>query len=550
MPFFVGRYRCEEYLGGGMADVYRARDTELPRDVAIKILKPGSERDEEVRQGFIDEVQLASQCSHENIVTTHDKGEFDGAPFIVMEFLRGEHLGTLIKNQALGDLRRTLRTALQIARAMEYVHGQNIVHRDLKPQNLHVEPSGRVKLVDFGIAKSVEWNKTQAGMTKGTAFYMAPEQVLGQPVSFRTDVWAFGVVFYEVLTGGQRPFQGTSFEELWASIVNANPDYQPLVNSGAPEVVQNMIRRCLEKKPERRYPGFAPICQELEATLEAVPGATLVTARSPLVKVKKAWHDSGKPLRFGAIAAAAVCSCLLIFYTWTSSGKTKELKFPTGDMVLVPGGPALLGPNKRTVEVGSFYIDKTEVSNHAYTEFLRETGYQRPKNFQEDKPDYPVVKVSFYDAREFAEWAGKRLPTDIEWEKAARGVKGQLFPWGNKEDERLANVSDNPGLKQHAILPVSSFPNGKSPFGALNMCGNVWEWVNAYSKLEPDEVSAIQAHLALVPPLTRQDHFYKIKGGAYTYKLSADLISDFASMPAKVGFPDIGFRCAKTVNDQ
>ncbi len=183
-PFFVGRYRCEEYLGGGMADVYRARDTELPRDVAIKILKPGKEQDEEIRQSFIDEVQLASRCSHENIVMTYDKGEFDGAPFIVMEFLRGNHLGALIKTNSQGDLRRILKTALQIARALEYVHEQNIVHRDLKPQNLHVDRSGRVKLVDFGIAKSVEWNKTQAGLVKGTAYYMAPEQVLGHPVSF------------------------------------------------------------------------------------------------------------------------------------------------------------------------------------------------------------------------------------------------------------------------------------------------------------------------------------------------------------------------------
>ena len=135
-----------------MADVYRARDTELPRDVAIKILKPASQHDPDVRAAFWDEVQLASRCSHENIVMTYDKGEFEGSPYIVMEFLRGENLDTLIRDGKQGDLRRILRTALQIARALAYVHSQNIVHRDLKPQNLHVDSNWRVKLVDFGIA--------------------------------------------------------------------------------------------------------------------------------------------------------------------------------------------------------------------------------------------------------------------------------------------------------------------------------------------------------------------------------------------------------------
>src|ERR1700685_798228 len=174
LPFFIGRYRCEQYLGGGMAGVYQARDTELPRDVAIKILKPSNQDEEDVRTAFLDEMQLATQCCDENIVVIYDKGEFEGCPFIVMEFLRGNNLADLIKTSALGGLKNILRIALQLANAMECVHGQNIVHRDLKPQNLTVEPSGRVKLVDFGIAKSIGWNKTQAGFVKGTAYYMAP----------------------------------------------------------------------------------------------------------------------------------------------------------------------------------------------------------------------------------------------------------------------------------------------------------------------------------------------------------------------------------------
>ena len=252
-----------------MADVYRARDTELPRDVAIKILKPSNERDPEVRACFLDEVQLASRCSHENIVMTYDKGEFEGSPFIVMEFLRGENLEKVIRNHEVGNLKRILRMSLQMARALEYVHSQNIVHRDLKPQNLHVDQNGRLKLVDFGIAKSVDWNRTQVGMVKGTAYYMAPEQILGDPVTFRTDIWAFGVVLYELLSDGRRPFQGTSLDSLWAAIINTAPDFAPLAQRAVPASVQQVVRRCLEKDPECRFQDFAEVAATIEAILDS-----------------------------------------------------------------------------------------------------------------------------------------------------------------------------------------------------------------------------------------------------------------------------------------
>ena len=251
-----------------MADVYRARDSELPRDVAIKILKRGRETDGEVRESFLDEAQLASRCSHENIVSTYDKGEFEGSPFIVMEFLRGQSLDKSIQSGEVGNIKQILRVAQQIAAALEYVHSQGIIHRDLKPQNLNVDPNGRVKLVDFGIAKAVDWNKTQVGWTKGTAFYMAPEQVRGEQVTFRTDVWAFGVVLYEMICGGRRPFVGANLDTLWAAIVNATPDYKVMAVCGAPESLQLLVKRCLEKKPENRFEGFASIRKALETILE------------------------------------------------------------------------------------------------------------------------------------------------------------------------------------------------------------------------------------------------------------------------------------------
>jgi serine/threonine protein kinase/formylglycine-generating enzyme required for sulfatase activity len=568
VPFHAGRYRCEAYLGGGMADVYRARDTELPRDVAIKILKPSNQDDPEVRECFLDEVQLASRCSHENIVSTYDKGEFEGSPFIVMEFLRGERLDKLIHNGGQGDFKHIVNIALQIARAMEYVHLQGIVHRDLKPQNLHVDEHSRVKLVDFGIAKSVEWNKTQAGLVKGTAYYMAPEQILGNPVTFRTDIWAFGVVLYEMLCAGRRPFQGSTLDTLWAAIANGTPDYQLLTDAGVPASLQQIVKRCLEKQPEVRFQSFSEVCEALRnfaspartepaSVVAPVPsgknrvgvwlGAALLGVagiafwlfnRTPASKpLSKPGTDTG-----GAVAVGTV--------TPSAPPPPRALTLDTGDMVLVDAGSALLGADAKPVDVNVFYLDSTEVTNGSYLKFCQQTNYVAPPNAQKDPADYPVVNVSFYDAEAYAHWAKKRLPTAAEWEKAARGAKGQQFPWGNEWREDAANIPrDKDARKTAGLSPANSFSSGASPYGALNLVGNAWEWVNAPAALDDHQFEMLQKLWKVYsPPLSRTEAFYQVRGGSFHYLPfgpKSDLVVDSLTMPARAREPDIGFRCAK-----
>jgi serine/threonine protein kinase len=547
VPFYVGRYLCNEYLGGGMADVYRARDTEMARDVAIKILKLSSQHDPEVRASFLDEAQLASRCSHENIVSTYDRGEFEGSSYIVMELLRGENLDKVIQDGRQGDLKSILRISLQIARAMEFVHAQNIVHRDLKPQNLHIERHGRVRLVDFGIAKSVEWNKTQVGLVKGTAFYMAPEQVMGIPATFQTDVWAFGVVFYELLCKGVRPFRGNTLTTLWASISNTQPDYQLLTNCGATEPAQKIVKRCLQKKLENRYAGFEPIIQELEVILDSMTAsAAPVSSHSRRLYLNEYLN---KWSLLGVLGATLLCVVLFVAHLSSDKRPTrlaKELILPGGDMVLVDGGVTLLGPSRQKSEIPAFYIDKTEVSNAEYARFAKEKSWRLPNDFRLAKPESPVVNITFYDAQAYAKWAGKRLPTDIEWEKAARGAKGQLFPWGNDRKPQLANLADNPTLTKHELMPVNAFPAGASPYGALNMCGNVWEWVDADQKPTADFLRGMQQ--TVDPKLNEEDAFYVIRGGYFNMPLTPNLITDSGCFPAGHGSPVIGFRCAKTPN--
>jgi serine/threonine-protein kinase len=566
VPFYTGRYRCEEYLGGGMADVYRARDTELPRDVAIKILKLSNQDDPEVRACFLDEVQLASRCSHENIVSTYDKGEFEGSPFIVMEFLRGERLDKLIHSGQQGDVKHILEIALQIARAMEYVHFQSIVHRDLKPQNLHVDQNGRVKLVDFGIAKSVEWNKTQAGLVKGTAYYMAPEQIMGNPVTFRTDIWAFGVVLFEMLSGGKRPFQGSTLDTLWASIVNGTPDYQLLTNAGVPETIQQIVKRCLEKQAENRFESFSEISQTLKHFVS--PQALEQTA--PVTPARKG--KSRMALWLGAAPLFVVLAGIGIWLLTRAPASQPETKpaitaqavpakppdislpisrsLETGDMVLVAAGPALLGADDKSVDVNAFYIDKTEVTNASYLQFCQQTGCTPPPTAQKDPADDPVVNVSFDDAEKYAQWAKKRLPTAIEWEKAARGVHGQKFPWGDEWRDDAANIPlDKAAQKAAHLAPVSSFASVASPFGAVNMIGNVWEWVNAPAPLDEKEFKILKKFSKVYsPPLSRDERYYQVRGGSFHYLAmgpKADLVVDALTLPARAREPDVGFRCAQ-----
>src|ERR1051326_4024405 len=176
LPARISKYELLEFLGGGMSHVFRATDTVLGRTVAIKILTPAGVADPDTKARFLHEARTASSISHENILAVYDFGEEAGAPYMVMEFLRGRTLRAAIQEHRLPDLAMKLRIALQVARALDYVHQHQIIHRDVKPENINIDDSGRAKLMDFGIAKAVDLSLTQPGYVLGTPYYMAPEQ--------------------------------------------------------------------------------------------------------------------------------------------------------------------------------------------------------------------------------------------------------------------------------------------------------------------------------------------------------------------------------------
>ncbi len=253
-----------------MAHVYRAKDPVLGRRVAVKILTEAAMGDPEAKARFLQEARLASNIRHENIIRIYDFGEDQGRAFMVMEFVEGETLRDAMKHGHLGDASNRLRLALQAARALEHIHSRKITHRDVKPENLHIDTTGKVRLMDFGIAKAEGVNLTRAGSAVGTPFYMSPEQVLGRQPTAQADIYAFGVLFYEVLTG-VKAVTAQSLEQIFHQILYDAPALAPLEAAGVEPAVRDLITRCTAKQLIQRPANMTAVREELERVLERAP---------------------------------------------------------------------------------------------------------------------------------------------------------------------------------------------------------------------------------------------------------------------------------------
>jgi len=559
LPARIAKYELEEFLGGGMSHVYRARDTLIGRTVAVKILTQEGCLDDETRTRFLQEARMAASLEHENVISIYDFGEDDQKrPFLVMEFLRGEDLRQAIKREHTGDLQSRLRIALQIARALRHIHTQKIIHRDIKPENIHVTPAGVVKLMDFGIAKTEDVSMTRTGYVMGTPYYMAPEQVFGQNIDEGVDIYAFGMLFYELLSGS-KPFTSDTVERIFFCILNTPLDLEPLRVAGIPPEVCDLVAHCTAKERAKRPSDFGAVVNTLEGLLgvqetrAARPGA--MPAASP-DEVERT--PARKGLMIAGIAALLLATAGIAFVMVTRRGTEPKPQQPassptarlasmtmslTGEMVLIPAGDFLFGKDKQPVTLPAFYIDQTEVRNADYQSFCQATGRQLPAEFPAAQPDLPVVNITISDGRDYAKWAGKRLPTNQEWEKAARGVDGRPFPWGKDKDPGHANVLDNGQLKRHELMPVYSFDTGASPFHALQMVGNVWEFVDGAVTPLPEAVARSERNLKTsIPP---GEQWFQIRGESYKEPLAGEVLYDAVTVPERWKYPTAGFRCVK-----
>jgi serine/threonine-protein kinase len=553
-----------------MSEVYRARDTVIGRTVAVKILTEAGCADADAKARFLQEARLAGNIQHDNVLSIYDFGEDERQrPYMVMEFLRGVDLRRAIRDGSLGPLQARLRIALQVARALGYIHTLDIVHRDIKPENIHLTASGVVKLMDFGIAKTQGLSMTRTGYVMGTPYYMAPEQVLGKNIGPSVDIYAFGVLFFELLTGA-RPVTGDTVERIFYSILNEPLDLAPL-RGNVPEEICELIACCTAKDAAQRPPNFEAVAAEIERILIGIEAPARIAtpepqpAPAPLLPSPARGKPMAKTwmavlLGIALLAAIGVLVKLLLTPRHptpptqppaAAATFPRTLSAPAGDMVLVPEGEFLFGKDKTPTKLPAFYIDKTEVTNAAYEKFCKETGHALPAEFPADKPDYPVVEVTIADARDFATWAQKRLPSARQWEKAARGAHGWLFPWGNDRNPALANVLDNDSLAKHEIMRVDSFQQGESPYGALNMVGNAWELVDQTVVPEPANVNYFAKHLN--PSPAPQELWYEIRGESFEDQLARRTARAFeyggvwedSAVPARWKDGKIGFRCVK-----
>ncbi len=563
-----GRYQILERLGeGGMATVYKAYDSRLDREVAIKVIRrdafPADQIDMLLKR-FERESKSLAKLSHPNIVGVLDYGEHEGSPYLVMEYLSG---GTL--KDKLGKplpWREAIQLILPIAHALEYVHDHNIINRDVKPSNVLMTEKGQPMLTDFGLVKIFgdeakdSTNLTSSGSGLGTPDYMAPEQWTGEPTS-QSDLYSLGVVLYEMITG-YRPYIA---ETPAGVLLKQATEHLPLPKRYIPDLPQNIeavLLKVLAKQPKDRYPNMHTFIEELQNLLAGKEVLATLTKtetlreqmtgkipRQPTTPSSQTGQSKRMiPLlagigvlcliaafggylfvsKSGIFTAPAPTTTVLPSATITDIPPTKqaeatitptEVVLPTATtypaeikdqknvtMVYIPQGEFTMGTDA-TGDVGSrpahpvsldgFYIDKYEVANAAYDACVYAVECRRPIQVgsatrqtyfnNEVFANHPVLYVDWKMATAYCEWRGARLPTEAEWEKAARGMEDErIYPWGDTElDCSFANFHGCTG----DTTPVNQYETGQSVYGVYGMSGNVWEWTSTLSDLYPYDAS-------------------------------------------------------------
>jgi tetratricopeptide (TPR) repeat protein/tRNA A-37 threonylcarbamoyl transferase component Bud32 len=331
----LSHYRILEKIGeGGMGVVYRAEDTRLKRDVAVKVLRAGTLTDPAARKRFRKEALALSRLNHPNIAMVFDFDTEDDVDFLVMEYIGGKSLDEMLEDGPLPE-REIGRLGKQLAEGLAAAHGQGLVHRDLKPANLRITPDGRLKILDFGVAKAVRASSdtatthTQTRGFVGTLPYMAPEQLQGEPVDARTDIYAGGVVLYEMATG-RRPFAGVRGDELLAAILRTVPRPPSEVQRRLDPAMEAVILKALDKDPSRRYQSV----RELEVDLERA------TAPVPLVSASRPWVVTIRGRLQARILGGVVVVLLLgvaavLAFLFSGIGSHPALSFAPRDWILI-----------------------------------------------------------------------------------------------------------------------------------------------------------------------------------------------------------------------
>jgi formylglycine-generating enzyme required for sulfatase activity len=513
-----GVYTVEALVGsGGMGSVYRAYDSARARTVALKVIHPSLAIDAEIRRRFAREARLMRSFNHPNVVAVFDFIQDAGFLAIVMEHIEGPTLGQEIARWGKRMPYAEIRTVMDaILLAIQEAHDHGVIHRDLKPDNVLLRVDQQrlsPKVVDFGVAKILEGTTyTVTGAMLGTCKYMAPEQI-ERPglLSYPADIYSLGVLLFELVTG-RCPFEYDSHFALMMAHARETPVSPASLRSDVPVPLAQLILDALAKTADKRPRSCAEFRQRLQAALPE--------------------HDK---------QAAEF-----------SSAQRVQRDTDGSELMLVPAGFFQMGQERRAVYLDGFYIDRFAVTNRQYAAFLDVTGHRpshadfvahwRDGRVPAGLEQHPVVHVSWFDARAYAQWAGKSLPTEAQWEKAARGSDGRKYPWGKSTpDDARANF----GSWHRGTVPVGSCPAGASPYGVEDLAGNVWEWCEDVDSQEfyangPSHNPCNHVAIGARPRRV-------VRGGSFMYDAHSVRTFSRSSFEPDTGAQGIGFRCVRHV---
>lgn len=530
----LDRYRIDDLLGaGGMGAVYYAWDTRLNRGVALKenVLATAASNEQ-----FAREAQTLARLRHNHLPAVHDYFILPtGAQYLVMEYIEGYDLAQVVKRYGPLPEARVLVWTEQICSALIYLHSQQppIIHRDIKPQNLKVTPQGEIFLVDLGLAKVGDAQaKTVTGAQGGTPGYSPVEQYGMGGTDPRSDLYALGATLYTLLTGQVPPESIARVTEMQALV----PMRQ--VRPDVTLTVAQAIESALEVRPTQRPQSVAAFQALLRPPVQEAKREPAVRA---IVTQQRA---SGVEPPVSGVRSAASDIARLSFEP---------------EMILIPAGKFLMGsdPQKdkeaidieqpqHTLYLPDYWIAKTPVTNVQYAAFVQATGHRVPVKWQkgkipQGKDTHPVGGVTWHDAMAYCKWLMEAtdkpytIPSEAEWEKAARGTDGRIYPWGNTFDKSKCNVKES-GVGD--TTPVDKYPQGASPYGVLDMAGNVWDWTRSQRTAYPYVVDDGRENLE-----AGNDSLLVLRGGSFRDpRVIARCVYRFLTLYQHIGFTKFGLR--------
>ncbi len=563
------RYSITSRLGeGGMGEVFQAVDEQSGQQVAVKVLARQLSLHAESLTRFRREAETLRQLEHPNIVKFLDAFEHEEQYVIVMEYIAGGSLHDLLRQEPL-PIDQAKRIALELCDALIRSHHLNIIHRDIKPENVLLLQNGTPRLADFGVARlSASTRMTSTGTKVGTPHYMSPEAWKGETIDAQADIWSFGVMLFEMLAG-RVPFDGDTEYTVMTRVCTTPPPNLKRLRADVPPALVKIVNRMLTRDKKRRYQTMRQVAVDLESGQQVTTsishkfriGAMIFTglllalfAGNYLIKNLAAVSaESTKTTSQPQISTTpAFQTATPVPLTFTATPGTGSTMIGADGMILVfvPAGEFIMGSDEypdaqaSTITLDSYWMDQTEVTNKMYAQCVSDGTCQPPLNQSSetrgiyfDNPEFnnhPVIYVDWNMAQTYCESVDRRLPTEAEWEKAARATNGRVYPWGNTTpNENLLNFNNDIG----DTTEVGKYPEGVSFYGALDMAGNVWEWVSSVYEPYPYDANDGRENLSSAD-------VRGLRGGSWGYiDLDVHSAYRYGATPSYTG-QSVGFRCA------